>query len=60
MEAKLPIKPDSSIRQSRRAPAGGSSVRRIDVFVAEALAEIYHQMAGFYSNTGRPSMIPSS
>ena len=34
-------------------------LRRIDVFVVEALADVHRQMAGYYSHTGRPSIDPA-
>ena len=33
-------------------------LRRIDVFVTEALAGIHSELAGYYSHTGRPSIDP--
>jgi transposase len=33
-------------------------LRRIDVFVTKALAEVHQEMAAFYSHTGRPSIDP--
>jgi transposase len=40
-----------------RVPAA-HLLRRIDVFVAEALADIHREMASYYSSTGRPSIDP--
>jgi transposase len=33
-------------------------LRRIDVFVAKALADVHREMAAYYSHTGRPSIDP--
>src|SRR5258707_1415153 len=33
-------------------------LRRIDVFVTEALADVHREMTAFYSHTGRPSIDP--
>jgi hypothetical protein len=33
-------------------------LRRIDVFVTKALADVHREMAAFYSHTGRPSIDP--
>ena len=33
-------------------------LRRIDVMVTEALADVYREMTAFYSHTGRPSIDP--
>ena len=33
-------------------------LRRIDVFVKQALANVHREMAAFYSHTGRPSIDP--
>lgn len=33
-------------------------LRRIDVFVKQALAKVHREMAAFYSHTGRPSIDP--
>jgi transposase len=33
-------------------------LRRIDVFVTKALADVHREMAAFYSRTGRPSIDP--
>src|SRR5258708_6278909 len=33
-------------------------LRRIDVFVTEALADVHWEMTAFYSHTGRPSIDP--
>jgi transposase len=40
-----------------RIPAG-HLLRRIDVFVTEALTDLHEHMADFYSHTGRPSIDP--
>jgi len=33
-------------------------LRRIDVFVTQALADIHRELVAFYSHTGRPSIDP--
>ena len=33
-------------------------LRRIDVFVRQALADVHSEMAAYYSHTGRPSIDP--
>jgi transposase len=40
-----------------RVPTG-HLLRRIDVFVTQALAGIHPEIAAFYSHTGRPSIEP--
>ena len=40
-----------------RVPAG-HLLRRFDVFVVRALADLHHDLAAYYSHTGRPSIDP--
>jgi transposase len=47
----------SSIRFIGRIPA--SHLRKINVLVSEALADVHREMAAFYSHTGRPSIDPA-
>ncbi|MDH3665281.1 MAG: transposase [Alphaproteobacteria bacterium] len=46
-----------SFNLDERIPAG-HLLRRIDVFVRQALADIHGELAPFYSHTGRPSIDP--
>ena len=46
-----------SFHFDERVPTG-HLLRRIDVFVTQALADIHREMAAFYSHTGRPSIDP--
>ena len=41
-----------------RVPAS-HLLRKINVFVSEALADVHREMAAFYSHTGRPSIDPA-
>jgi transposase len=46
-----------SFHLEERGPAG-YLLRKIDVFVTQALADIHREIAAFYSHTGRPSIDP--
>ena len=46
-----------SFNLEERIPAS-HLLRRIDVFVTQALADIHDDLAFFYSHTGRPSIDP--
>ena len=46
-----------SFHLEERVPAS-HLLRRINVFVSKALADVHREMAAFYSHTGRPSIDP--
>jgi hypothetical protein len=46
-----------SFHLGERVPAS-HLLRKINVFVSEALADVHREMAVFYSHTGRPSIDP--
>ena len=46
-----------SFHLEERIPAS-HLLRKINVFVSEALADVHREMAAFYSHTGRPSIDP--
>ena len=46
-----------SFHLEERIPAS-HLLRKINVFVSKALADMHREMAGFYSHTGRPSIDP--
>jgi transposase len=46
-----------SFHLEERVPAS-HLLRKINVFVSRALADVHREMAGFYSHTGRPSIDP--
>jgi transposase len=46
-----------SFHLEERVPAA-HLLRKINVFVSEALADVHREMAAFYSHTGRPSIDP--
>lgn len=46
-----------SFNLEERIPAG-HLLRRIDAFVRQALSDIHHELSGYYSHTGRPSIDP--
>jgi transposase len=46
-----------SFRLEERVPAS-HLLRKINIFVGAALADVHREMAAFYSHTGRPSIDP--
>jgi transposase len=46
-----------SFHLEERVPAS-HLLRKINVFVSKALADVHREMAAFYSHTGRPSIDP--
>ncbi|WP_156936902.1 hypothetical protein [Bradyrhizobium sp. WSM2254] len=46
-----------SFHLEERVPAS-DLLRKIEVFVSQALADVHREMAAFYSHIGRPSIDP--